>query len=85
MVIYNLLVSFEDLQKQVSILPPKSIQVVFFSHMVNVYPLGIQLIALLTPQSLALNVLLCRLIGVQQNLTTLVEVNMQAGQVILYS
>ena len=30
MVIYNLLVSFEDLQKQVSILPPKSIQVVFF-------------------------------------------------------
>ena len=30
MVIYNLLVSFEDLQKQVSILSPKSIQVVFF-------------------------------------------------------
>ena len=53
-VIYDLLVSFENLQNQ--------------------------LVALLTPASLALNSLLCRLRGVHKNLMSLVDINLQASQ-----
>lgn len=81
MVIYNLLVSFEDLQKQVSIVTYVACEC--YTHLYLLF--NIQLIALLTPQSLALNALLCRLIGVQNNLSTLIEVNMQAGQVLPHS
>jgi len=53
-VIFKLLVSFEDLQKQ--------------------------LVSLLTPSCLALNMLLCRLLGTHSDLLSLVAVNRQASQ-----